>query len=82
VKGKEMLPSTGTLRFEIAKLELKKDDVLVLKFNDIVEQDDLECLLDSLQTVLPKETKALILGSNDLTLYVIHKDEELSTESG
>lgn len=63
------------VRFEIAKLELKENDVLVFKFvGEKPELDELECLVDSLNFVLPKDVKALILFRNDLELAVIHKE--------
>ena len=65
------------VRFEIAKLELKEGDILVFRYigEDIPEVDAVECLVESLNFVLPKGTKALILDGNDVELSVIHKED-------
>lgn len=62
--------------FEVAKLELKENDLLVFKYvgEEFPKSADIECLVESLNTVLPKGVKALILGG-DFEIYVAKREE-------
>ena len=64
------------VKFEVAKLELKENDLLVFRYvgEGIPELDAIECLYDSLVAVLPKGVKALILDGNNVELEIVRKE--------
>lgn len=64
------------VKFEVAKLELKEGDLLVFRYvgEDVPELEAIECLMESLNTVLPKGVKALILDGESVELVVVHKE--------
>lgn len=66
------------LRFEIAKLELKMRDILVLRYiGEIPSQQELEELASVLYGVLPNGTRALLIGRDDIELSVISKEDNV-----
>lgn len=66
------------VKFEIAKLELKENDMLVFKYvGEIPELDAVECLAESLHSILPKGVTALILGSDNLEITKVTHEETL-----
>lgn len=64
----------STLSVEIAKLALKKGDVLVVKSSEIISEQTLRSIREGFEGHLPEGVKALVIDKT-LSLAVLTKEE-------
>jgi hypothetical protein len=61
---------TETTRFEIAKLELRQGDRLVVKCDQVLSRDQVKHIEDLFRELIPEGTKIIVLGAG-MTLAVL-----------
>lgn len=64
----------SALRFEIAKLDLKPGDILVIKTLEHYSQEAIKHLVENFQKMVPNEVKGIVIDGGGFELSVIHPE--------
>lgn len=68
-----MFRKSKLIKFEIAKLELKSDDILVIKTHELLPEDTKERIRSKMRKILPLGVEIVIL-TGDVEFSVITKN--------